>query len=435
MEWGLFLPLGIALMLGLLVGMQREWTVSGVAGIRTFPLLTLLGTVCAILAERYGGWILAAGILAVITVFAVGNLAQISQGKSDSGATSEVAGLVIFGVGAMLMLGYTAECLAIAGTVAVLLHYKKPLHAWVHQIGERDIKAVMQFVLITLVILPVLPNKTYGPYEFVNPFKTWLMVVLIVGISMAAYLIFHLLGTRVGILLGGLLGGLVSSTATTVSYARQSKNNNQAALLAAAVILIASTVTNARILLEIGVVAPSLLSYAVGPFLVLMIGMSLLASLVFFASKQDVPMQAPDENPAQLKAALVFAGIYSLISLAVTATKEHFGEKALYGVSIISGLADMDAITLSTSNLFADGHISGEVAWQLIMLATLSNLVFKGGCVFVLGSRKLFYYVLLMFGLTLLLGVLLLTLWPFDPIYINFPAMQQVSYLNFHTGT
>jgi uncharacterized membrane protein (DUF4010 family) len=240
MELGHLEALAIALGLGLLVGLQREWTVAPIAGIRTFPLITLLGSFSAILAEEFGGWVLGAGLLSVAVMLFMSNLARFEQGESDPGLTTEMAALVMYGVGAALVAGYTVPSVATGGVVAVLLHWKEPLHNFVRRIGATDLTAIMQLVLIALVILPVLPDAEFDVYRVLNPFRIWLMVVLIVGISLGAYVAYKLLGPRVGSVLGGVLGGLISSTATTVSYSRQVSGRPAAPPLAALVIQLAT---------------------------------------------------------------------------------------------------------------------------------------------------------------------------------------------------
>src|ERR1041384_4032168 len=179
-----FMRLGIALGLGLLVGMQRERTDSRIAGIRTFPLITMLGTIAALLGMRYGGWVVAAGFasLAAIVIISKGEKTDLPPAP---GITTEVAVLLMFGIGAYLVPGYISVAVALAGTIAVLLHLKPEMHALVRKVGDKDFKAVMQFVLVTLVILPVLPNRAYGPYGFLNPFKIWILVVLIGAITLS----------------------------------------------------------------------------------------------------------------------------------------------------------------------------------------------------------------------------------------------------------
>ncbi len=216
----IFRDLAISLALGLLIGLQRERTETHLAGIRTFALIALLGTIGALLGLEFGGWVVAAGLLSVALIFFAAGLTNSQTKQAAHGLTTEVAALLTFGVGAYLVVGQAAMAVVVGGMVALLLYWKEPLHKFAQQIGEADIKAIMQFVLISLVILPVLPNKTYGPYNILNPFEIWLIVVLIVGIGLAGYVAYKIFGQRGGTLLLGILGGIISSTATTVSYAR-----------------------------------------------------------------------------------------------------------------------------------------------------------------------------------------------------------------------
>lgn len=413
MELGLFEPLAIALGVGLLVGMQRERETSPIAGIRTFPLITILGSLSAMLADAFGGWVLAAGFLAVSVMLLIGNLVQLGKDKIDPGLTTEMAGLVMFGVGAALVKGYTAPAIAVSGVVAVLLQWKKRLQKFVDKISSGDFKAIIQLVLIGLVILPVLPNQTYGWYNVLNPYKIWLMVVLISGISLIAYVAYKLLGARVGTILGGILGGLISSTATTVSFSRQAKTQSDTAPMVSLVILIASTIVFGRILLEIGVVAPDFLPTAAAPIGVLMGLMAILCVILFLRVGQQGIDNPGHDNPAQLKAAVIFGGLYAVVLLAVAAAKAHFGTGGMYLVAMLSGLTDMDAITLSTAELVKVGRVTADTGWRVILLAALSNLVFKGGIVALLGGRRLLISILILFSIALTGGGLLLAFWPY----------------------
>jgi uncharacterized membrane protein (DUF4010 family) len=184
--------LAIALGLGLLVGLQRERTESSIAGLRTFALVTVLGGLTGLLAQDFGGWVLAGALLALAAMVVVGNVAKLRDEVRDPGITTEVAVLLMFGVGAYLTQGPVEVGIVLGGTVAVLLHAKARLHGFVDRLGDQDVTAIMQFVLLTLVILPVLPNETYGPFDVLNPRHIWLMVVLIVGITLGGYLAYRL---------------------------------------------------------------------------------------------------------------------------------------------------------------------------------------------------------------------------------------------------
>ncbi len=412
MEGQVFIQLGLSLMLGLLVGLQRERTESSVAGIRTFPLISVFGTVCAWLAAVHGGWIIAAGLLSLGAALVVGNLARLKAGDVDPGLTTEVSALLLFGVGAYLTTGPMAVSVALGGAVALLLHFKKPLHEFVAHIGETDVKAIMQFALVTLVILPVLPNRAYGPYAVLNPFEIWLMVVLIVSISLAGYVAFKLCGARAGTVLGGLIGGLISSTATTFSFARRSAENAGTARLAALVIMIASSIVFVRVLIEVAVVAPLQFMSIAPPITLMLTGCTAIAAAAFRFSRTSSPEFSPPRNPAQLNSALVFGALYAAVIFAVAAAKNHFGSAGVFVVAVISGLTDMDAITLSTARLAQVGRVDPDACWRLILVAAMSNLVFKGGIAALLGGRKLLLHVSILFGLALAVGGAILRFWP-----------------------
>lgn len=408
----IFQKLGLALALGLLVGLQREYAYSQLAGIRTFPVITVFGSVCALLGLQFSGWIVGLGAVAIAALLVVGNFVKVRTRTGDPGLTTEAAALLMYGVGAYLVVGPASVAVAIAGGLAVLLSWKEPLHGFIQKLGPVDIRAIMQFALITLVILPVLPDRPFGPYQAFNPYRSWLMVVLIVGISLGGYVAYKLFGQRTGTLLSGVLGGLISSTATTVSYARRVRGTPESAVLGAAVILIASTVVFARVLVEIAVVAPRTLQYTAPPLLVMGAWMALLAAGVYFKARH-VPGEMPTQgNPAELQSALIFGGLYALVTLAASAAKEQFGTSGLYGVAILSGLHDLDAITLSTAHLVDQGQVEPATGWRVILTAALSNLVNKAAIAGLLGQGRLFAWVALPFSAALAGGIALLLLWP-----------------------
>lgn len=416
----IFQRLGLAAALGLLVGLQREHAGTSLAGIRTFPLVTLLGGLCALLGMSYGGWLVGAGLLAIGAVLVTGNLMQhrdthghtTNESHDGTGITTEVAALVMFALGAYLIQGVMEVAVVVAGALAVLLHLKPQLHGLVKRIEAKDLKAVMQFVLITLVILPLLPDKTYGPYGVLNPRNIWWMVVLIVGVQLAGYVLYRLVGQGTGTLLGGVLGGLVSSTATTVAYARQAHGSPQSAPLAVTVIMLASTVSLVRVMVVAALVAPIAVG-AIGLPLGVMLLILVVLSLAQFLVVGRAPVQLPAAaNPAELKPALFFGGLYALVTIGIAAAQDWFGNSGLYVVAVISGLTDMDAVTLSSTRMLAQGQLAADIAWRVILVAALANLVFKGGSAYVLGGKELGRRVLLLFGLALACGLALLLLWP-----------------------
>ncbi|WP_193212213.1 MgtC/SapB family protein [Luteolibacter marinus] len=403
---------GTALGLGLLVGLQREWRRDKVAGIRTFPLITLFGALSGFLSTTFGPWVIAAALIACTSLVILGNLAALRKPDPDTGLTTEIAAVVMFLIGVMVILGHRLEAVVCSGTVMVLLQIKKPLHGMVRRIGENDLKEIARLVLAGLVILPLLPNRDMGYLDVFNPFKVWLLVVLIVGISLAAYLAGKILGGKKGTLLAGILGGLISSTATTASVARRSKSNPQGAASFAVIALIASAVVFARVLVEVWVAAPGEGRAMIRPLAVMMAWTALVAAVAYRVSLRRQQDVTEDEAPSELKGAVLFALLYIAVLYGVAFAKEELGDTGLFAVAAVSGLTDMDAITLSTSRLVSGGHVETTTGWRLILVGGMANLVFKGGMVAVLGTRAMIKATLLGFAAALAGGAALLALWP-----------------------
>ncbi len=417
-ETELISRLALALGLGLLVGLQRQRAEARMAGIRTFSLITLLGAMCSALAQPFGVGILAAGLVGVATLAVLGNVLEARRrAESDAadppGLTTEAAMLLMYAVGAYVMVGEGVVALVVAGGVAVLLQLKGPLHKAIASLGDSDFWAITQFVLISAVILPIVPDRSFGPYGVINPRDVWWMVVLIVGIGLAGYLLSRLVGDKAGTLLGGLLGGLVSSTATAVSWAQRSREQHALVPAAAVVIVISSAVVFVRVLIEVAVVAPRLLLAVGGPVLVLLAVMVALGWLEHRRSREESDHKPELANPSELRSAFVFAAVYATVLLAIAAAKEHLGDGGLYLVALLSGLTDMDAITLSTARMMNAGEVASGTGWRLIVTAALANLGFKLGAISLAGPLPLLRRVALRFLTAAGAGLLLLFLWPF----------------------
>jgi uncharacterized membrane protein (DUF4010 family) len=400
--------LGIALAIGFVIGLEREWAEDKPVGVRSFALIAAFGGLCALLLPETGGWLIAAGLLVLSLI-----LLLLAYRRKPDGITTLVAALIVYLLGAAAVIGYWLPAIVLGGAVMVLLHWKKPLHSWVDRLGDRDFEIIVRFVLIALVILPVLPDRDLGPYSAFNPFTAWFMVVLIVAINLVGFVAFRLAGTRAGGWLAGLLGGLVSSTATTISYAGLSKRERDLGPVAALVILVASAVVYGRVLVELAVVAPDLVRSIAGPaatFTAVLLGLS---AVVFRAVRSKTDTELPErENPARIRQALGFAALYVLILLGVAAAREHIGSEAVYAVAFISGLTDVDALTLSVAQLYSGGEAPGFDAWRVIFLATLSNLLFKIVAAAFLGSSQLRNWILGTGTVAMTAGVAMLLLWP-----------------------
>jgi len=412
-----FQILGISLVLGLLVGLQREATGARFAGFRTFPLITIFGTVCGLLGLAHGPWIPALGFASILILAVLGNLMALRAGISDPGVTTEVALILMYAVGAYLVVGPLPVGIAVGGVVAILLHLKPELHSIASRLERDDLKAIMQFVLVTFVVLPVLPNRTYGPLAVFNPFTAWLMVCLIVGISLAGYLAYRFVGPRAGALAGGIFGGLISSTATTVSYARLAVLSPGVPVAIAVVIVMASAVVFARVLILIGLIdvgflrvaaAPIALTGAVPAGLALLMWRKLRPGDQPLSTRGDESGIEGHRNPTELKMALGFALVYSAVLLLTAAAKEYWGDRELFLIAGVSGLVDVDAITVSTSQLVKAGKLSADQGWKLVVLALVVNTVFKAGISAVLAGRRLLSRILLPLGIAVLAGLVLL---------------------------
>lgn len=410
---GLLVSLAIALGLGLLVGLQREWVHKRVAGIRTFALVALFGGLSAVAGETLGGWVIAAGLTGCVALLVLAHLPQLTgDGERSRGLTTEFALLVTYLIGVAAVLGYRVEATVCAGTMLVLLQEKPRLHDWVGRFGEGELRALSRLVLLGLVILPLLPNRDMGYLDVINPFRIWLMVVLIVGISLAAYLAAKFIGGSRGIVLSGLIGGLISSTATTAGIARRSKTTPQGSRACALIVMVASAIVFVRVIVEIAVVAGEAGRPMLGPFAALF-GWALIVSWILsrFVKIHDQEGDG-EEVPSEFKAAVIFALLYVGVLLGVAYARQHLGEAGLYAVAAISGLTDMDAITLSTSELVTKGHIAADQGWRVILLGGMANLLFKAGMVAVLAHRSMLWPVLAAFGATGLGAAALWIWWP-----------------------
>ncbi|OYW31720.1 MAG: hypothetical protein B7Z47_00185 [Chthoniobacter sp. 12-60-6] len=408
----LLLSLGTATGLGLLVGLQREWVQNRVAGIRTFALLTLFGSLTGLLGNVYGSWVIAAGLLTFACIVVLGSWVRQANREAGSGLATEMAMLVMFVTGIISMLGERLLAVMIAGGVMALLQSKKTLHTTVRRFGEDDLREIVRLVLVGLVILPALPNREMGYLGVLNPFAIWLIVVLIVGISLAAYMAEKYLGGSKGAAAAGILGGLVSSTATTASSARRSKTATTGSLSLAAMALIASAVAFVRLLAEVMIVASDHIRELLPPLIAMMAWVAVIAAVVQrLAVKADT--QPVDEHPPSEMRNAVFLGLlYALVLVIVAYTRQHSSSSGLYLAAFLSGLPDMSAITLSTSRLVTTGHLETSIAWRMILVGGMANLCFKMIFVLALGSRAYIKPALIGLMLSIAGGAAILALWP-----------------------
>lgn len=416
-----------SLAIGLLIGLERERNPSARAGLRTFALVAVFGTLTALLSTKLNSpWLLIAGLLTVAAMIVSSyvnkggpeerrspvsilspltresdtmSLADARIYEGDPGTTTVIALLLCYSLGAMVWYEMAKLAVMLAIGITALLYFKPELRGFSQKLTRRDLVAVLQFSVLTFIVLPILPNQDYGPYHAINPHQAWLMVVLISGISLTGYAALQIVGTRYGAPLLGFFGGMVSSTATTLIYAKHGKLNPAMSYLAASVIVIASLVVILRLMIVSSVVA-----YGALPKL-----MPVLAAGLFFGlivalyrwRKMDKATELfiPETtNPAELHTALGFGLLYVAVLLGTAWMEDLAGNRGLYVIALISGLTDVDAIALSSLRLFNLGQLNEHQTVTAISLAYLSNLCFKFGMVFFLGGKTLAKHVIIGFG-------------------------------------
>lgn len=380
----------VSMGIGLLIGLDRERKPDAKAGLRTFALTSMLGCLAGLLSEKTGsGWIVAAGLLMVAAMMIVAQ-ARDPLDDGDPGTTSVIALMLCYGYGAMVWYGHATLAIMLAIATTILLYFKAQLQTVSRRLTHRDLISILQFCVLSLVVLPILPNQDYGPYDALNPHQIWWMVVLISGLSLAGYAALNIVGNRHGAPLLGFFGGLVSSTATTMVFARNSREDATLAATATLVILIANLVVTLRLGIVAVVLAPSLLL----PLASVLGGGFLLGLAVAFykwrtlTSAGELPLPEV-KNPTELRTALSFGLLYGVVLLLAAWLQDVAGSQGLYLVALVSGLTDVDAITLSTLRLFNQHTLTASPAVIAIGLAALSNLAFKAGLVATIGGRKL----------------------------------------------
>ncbi|KAA3654228.1 MAG: MgtC/SapB family protein [Proteobacteria bacterium] len=377
----------VALGIGLMLGLERERQAAPRAGLRTFGLVGLLGALAGLLGERFDSlW----PFLISLTLIGAMIIAAYLQtpDPQDAGTTSVAALLLCHVLGFMVWEGQVQLSIMIAVGVTALLYFKTTLRGWATRLTAQDWNSILQFSVLSLVILPVLPNQNFGPFDALNPYQVWLMVVLISGVSLAGYAALQLVGGRYGAPLVGLFGGLVSSTATTLVFARDGRKRAEFAPIAALVIVIANLVMLVRVAVVCAVLAPSLL-LPVATIAAPGLGLGLIAlALQWKTLMGHDGTPVPDaKNPTELRAALTFGALYAAVLLGAAWLSDVAGSKGLYLIALVSGLTDVDAITLSSLRLFSLERLEAVPTVTAIGLAMISNLAFKTTLAISVGGR------------------------------------------------
>ncbi len=410
----LALEFATAILLGALVGIEREkhkaeeGETGDIAGLRTFTLLALLGAAAGWLARTTASpSILAAGLVIVGALVVAGYFVAARSSPKSTGLTTEVAAVVVFLLGAMVMLGFAELAIGLGVVTAAVLAYKQPLHGFVARLGWDDVYAGLRLLIATFIALPLLPDRPVDPWGAINPYALWLLVILISSLSLIGYVLTRLLGPARGAALTGLTGGLVSSTAVTLSFAREGRDNPNSATQLACGILLAWAVMFVRVIVLVALVNRALLPQVLAPFLVMAAVVGGFAAFLYHrgdgvdgvAAKGDLRVQ----NPFSLTAAAKFAAFFAVVLLAVKIVQEYVAPSGLYAVAAVAGLTDVDAITLSLSEFAKSGDARLTVV--AIVIAALVNTVVKCGIAFVVASASFGRPLLIATIATLLAGL------------------------------
>ena len=394
--WEPFQRLALALAIGLLMGIERGWHERALpegrraAGIRTFGLIGLLGGFAALLANTYGVVALGAAFLVLAGVMVVGRMRAVRE-THDVGLTTIVASLLAFTLSAVAVSGDARLAAAGAVIATLLLGIKPTLHAWLERIDYQELLAVLKLLVMSVVLLPVLPDRGFGPWQALNPFELWLMVVLVAGISFVGYVLVRFAGARAGFLLAGFAGGLASSTAVTFSFARLARVNPDDARLLSAGIVVAASTMFPRIIVVAAAINPTLAMTLILPLGCAAAAGFLAAAWLGLGQTQKDGEDASSlrlSNPFELGMALRFGAFLMGVILLARALEAWLGDVGLYVVAAISGLTDVDAITLSYARLAGD-RTASDVAAIGILIAAASNSFLKAGVALYVGSGRL----------------------------------------------
>jgi len=407
MDMMLILKFLISLAVGALIGIERERKhpkAAEFAGVRTFILIALFGTISAYLSNFYPNFL----ILAFLGISILVGLSYMVSTRRDGdiGITTEVAALLTFVLGALC---YTDEGIKIAPIFAIiittLLAIKTYLHRFARRISEKEMIDTLKFLIIAFVILPLLPDKTMGPLEVFNPYQIWLMVVFISGISYAGYILMKFLGAERGLGITGVIGGLVSSTAVTTAMASKVKESNFLIKAAVFATVIASSMMFFRVLFVVSIINPDLIFLLVVPMLSMGVVGIILGILAWKRTEvREVDAKVGFENPFTLKPALIFGALFCAILFISRIADIYFGRSGVYAASIISGVADVDAITI-TMALMAKTTISASTAVTAITLAAISNTIVKFSIALFIGTRKFGQMIGIIFTAIILSGL------------------------------
>ena len=391
MDFADIYPFLIAMLIGALIGTERqrrmiEDKVRGVAGLRTFILIALFGSLCSALAQHYGSGFAIAGMAAFTILASVGYATSVSAlGRVDF--TAAVATVVTFALG--MLAGFPeSSLLAVALSIITtwILATRTITHRYVEALSETDLLDTLKMGIIALVVYPFLPAEPLGPWGVLNPRQVWLFVVMVSLIGYVGYILIRILGTERGLGLTGILGGLVSSTAVASSMAAEVRESRQIMPAAVFATAIASSTMFLRILFIVLVVNRELFFALLPPLLLMtLVGFALSYLLVRKSSSPGKDMNVKD--PFRIIPALEFGAFFAIVLVISKLASLYFGEAGIYAAGVVSGLAETDAIALTMASL-AGSTLTSHVATTTIILAAVTNTLVKLTITYVMGTRE-----------------------------------------------
>ncbi|GGW38030.1 MgtC/SapB family protein [Arenibacter certesii] len=398
----------ISLAIGLILGLEREYDKikdeAGFAGIRTFPIVTLLGFVLGNLTEAFSLWLPIVGFGSLILFLGIGQVIK-SRVEVALGVTTNLALITAFVLGLMVSEELYRDSVATAVIVVTLLSLKTTFRTIIKNITHQELFAFIKFVILALLILPFLPNINYGANDLLNPFEIGSIVVIVSFLNFIGYFLVKFVGSRKGILLTAILGGLISSTAVTWDYAARSKENRNLSREYSAGIIIASAIMFPRLALLATIFNSEIINYLIFPLTLLTLICLIPSILLIKKGAQKADTEIDLGNPLDILNALSFAVIYVIILYAVHYGNMYFGESGLYYSALIAGLADTTAITISMAKFGLDGNAL-QLSTLVIIASTLSNTLVKLVITFFRGSKATGRWVGYIFGALIVVGTL-----------------------------
>ncbi|HHX8580108.1 TPA: MgtC/SapB family protein [Vibrio diabolicus] len=386
----------IALLLGAIVGTQRGWVMrnsvegSRVAGIRTFSLVGLLGGLVGILANIYTPLLIGFALIALVILTCISFVIQ--QKKSgDVSITGVVSIMVVFVLGNLAVSGEAVLAAAAAVITAVVLDNKRELHQALQKLQEYELDAALRLLLISIVMLPLLPNQSYGPWNALNPYEIWWMVVLIASISFVGYFAIKIGGAKRGILFTSVFAGLSSSTALTLQFSHLSREQASISPLLASGILLSCGTMFPRLLIVLSVINPQLVKLLWPIVMAMMVALYIPAWWIWRRSEvEQIEQSNKQTNPLALQSALFFGLVLAVIMLLAHALSDWFGNAGVLILSALSGITDVDAISLTLGRQSTQ-TLSVTTAALGILIAASVNTIVKMGMVIAIGDKKLWH--------------------------------------------